>query len=394
MFNKSITLLLIIVATSLTSLAQVLTVSQLAGQVNPLTSAVPFLGITPDARAGSMGDCGVASSPDVSSLFWNAAKYAFAESEFGVEASYTPWLRKLVTDINLSYLVAYKKLDKLQTISGSLRYFSLGNIVFTDITGTTTGNYSPNEFALDFGYTLLLSKNLSGAIALRYIHSDLTGGNSNEGTQTHAGNAIAADISVYYRHNTTINGQNAQWALGTNITNIGNKITYSDDSKSNFLPMNLRIGGSLMYEIDDYNSIMAQLDLNKMLIPTPPIYSTTSTNIIEAGMNPDVAVAQAIFQSFYDAPGGFKEEMNEIAYSFGLEYWYAKQFAIRGGYFHENEKKGNRKFLTTGLGLKLNVVNLDLSYIVALQNDHPLKNTLRMSLTFELGKNKKTETKE
>jgi hypothetical protein len=158
--------------------------------------------------------------------------------------------------------------------------------------------------------------------------------------------------------------------------------------------MNLRIGGSLMYEIDDYNSIMAQLDLNKMLIPTPPIYSTTSTNIIEAGMNPDVAVAQAIFQSFYDAPGGFKEEMNEIAYSFGLEYWYAKQFAIRGGYFHENEKKGNRKFLTTGLGLKLNVVNLDLSYIVALQNDHPLKNTLRMSLTFELGKNKKTETKE
>lgn len=360
-----------------------LTTNELAGQVNTLTSAVPFLSITPDARAGAMGDVGVASSPDVNSMHWNPAKYSFVEENFGVGLSYTPWLHKLVQDIHLSYLTAYHRIDKRQTIAGSLRYFSLGNIVFTDVVGNEKGNYKPNEFALDVAYSMLLSKNLSGAVALRYVHSDLTGGAYTGDTETRAGNAVAADFSVYYRRSLKLGEKNASYALGTNISNIGSRISYSDDSKSNFMPMNLRLGGSFGYEIDDFNSLSVMLDVNKLLIPTPPYYDPANPNNILFGRNSDVPVMQAMVQSFSDAPGGAKEEFNEITYSLGLEYWYAKQFAVRTGYFYENENKGNRKFFTTGVGMKLNVFRLDFSYLVAIDNQHPLKDTLRFSLTLD-----------
>ncbi len=368
-----------------------ITTQDLAGKVNVLSSAVPFLGITPDARAGAMGDVGVASAPDVNSIHWNAAKYAFIEEDFGVGVSYTPWLRELVQDIHLSYVTGYKRIDKRQTVAASLRYFSLGNIAFTDVNGFNTGNYRPNEFALDFAYSMLLSKHLSGAVAVRYVHSDLTGGAYTGDTHTHAGNAIAADFSVYYRNDFSIDGKKATYSLGTNFSNIGSKISYSDDSKTNFLPMNWRLGGGFTYELDDYNSITALVDVNKLLIPTPPLMDKDNPQSIAKGLSSDVPVMQAIFQSFTDAPGGAEEEFNEINYSVGLEYWYAKQFAIRTGYFYEHETKGNRKFFTTGVGMKLNVFKLDFSYLVAVDNQHPLKNTLRFSLTLDFDSFKKTE---
>lgn len=394
MFNKffGATLLVIILLTEVSySQNSALTTKELAGQVNTLTSAVPFLSITPDARAGGMGDAGVASSPDVNSMHWNAAKYAFIDDDFGVGLSYTPWLHKLVQDIHLSYLTAYKKIDARQTIAGSLRYFSLGNIVFTDVVGNEKGNYKPNEFSLDFAYSMLLSKHLSGAVTLRYIHSDLTGGAYTGDTQTHAGNAFAADVSVFYNRDVKFGDKKGSYALGANISNLGSRISYTDDSQSNFLPMNLRLGSSLTYEMDDYNTITALFDINKLLIPTPPYYDPDNPQQVLYGLDSDVPTIQAVFQSFTDAPGGLKEEMNELTYSIGVEYWYAKQFAVRTGYFYEHATKGNRKFFTTGVGMKLNVFQLDFSYLVAIDSQHPLKDTLRFSLTLDFDSFKSQE---
>lgn len=354
---------------------------------NTITTAVPFLTITPDSRAGGMGDAGVGLTPDVSSQHWNPAKYVFMESEMGVGLSYSPWLRNLVNDINLAYLSGYKKLDDVSAVAASLRYFSLGDIVFTSDFGEIQGQQSPNEFAFDMGYSRKLSEVFSGAVSLRYIRSDLTGGQLVNGQETHAGNAFAADVAFYYLSEFSSNRKDNIFAAGINIQNIGSKISYTDGEVKDFIPTNLKLGTSYTTNLDDYNSFNFSFEANKLLVPTPPADSTEYQDgdvIYSGGVNSDIGPIEGILVSFYDAPGGFKEEMQEITLSLGVEYWYNKQFAIRGGYFYEHENKGNRKYFTAGAGLRMNVFALDFSYLLPTQRNHPLENTLRFTLSFDI----------
>lgn len=376
-FFSILTVFLIIIEAN----AQI-TTGELTGEINTIQSVVPFLTIAPDSRAGAMGDVGVATSPDINSLHWNPAKFAFIEGDGGLGLSYSPWLRNLVPDINLAYLTAYKRIDDKQVISGSLLYFSLGNITFTDIFGNTMRNFNPNEFAINLSYSRKFSENISGALTFKYIYSNLTGGTHVGGTETKPGTSIATDLGTYYQKELTVLDKVSVLRLGLNISDIGSKMSYTDDQDPDFIPINMRLGGSLEFELDQYNSITLALDLNKMLVPTPPVYDSAGINIIY-GMDPNVSVPVGMFQSFYDAPGGFKEEMREITYSLGLEYWYSGQFAVRAGYFHENETKGNRQFFTAGLGLRLNVFSLDFAYLVPTAQNHPLARTLRFSLSFD-----------
>lgn len=346
---------------------------------NTITTGVPFLTIAPDSRSGAMGDAGVAISPDVNSQHWNPAKYAFAESEMGIALSYTPWLRNLVQDINLAYLVGYKRLDDHQTVSASLRYFTLGDIQFMSEYGDQLGQQKPNEFAIDFGYTRLLSDNFSGAVALRYIRSDLTGGQMVGNMETHAGTSYAADVAFYYQNQIRMNRKNSTIAAGINISNIGSKISYTDGETKDFIPTNLKIGVSYKTEMDRYNTLTFTFDANKLLVPTP---SKDSTDII-TGSGSNKSPIAGIFSSFSDAPGGMKEEFKEINFSVGAEYWYNKQFALRLGYFYEDPTKGNRKFFTAGAGLKMNVFALDFSYLLPVAQNNPLANTLRFTLSFD-----------
>lgn len=369
--------------------------SDLLGQkrVRTITTAVPFLMIAPDARSGAMGDVGVSSRPDANSMHWNPAKFAFIEQDMGLALNYTPWLRNLVNDINLSYLSGFKRIDDMQTIAASLMFFSLGDIMFTGEGGQELGLYRPSEFALDVAYARKLGENISGAIALRYIHSNLTQGQDVGGQPTNPGRALAADVSAYYERELDWRRTPATFSAGINISNIGNKISYSDDFNANFIPINLRLGPTLRLDIDEYNSIAFSLDLNKLLVPTPPIYMRNEQGelvrdddnnlVIFRGQDPNRSVVAGMFGSFNDAPDGFREEMQEITYGFGMEYWYDRQFAIRGGYFHEHETKGNRKFFTLGVGLKYNVFGLDFSYIIPVMQRSPLENVLRFSLTFD-----------
>jgi len=353
------------------------------------SSAVPFVSITPDSRAGAMGDAGVATSPDVNAQFWNPAKYVFAESTSGVALSYSPWLRKLVNDMNLAYLAGYHQLDKNQSISGSLRYFDLGSMELFGEGGASTGSSDPNEFSLDFGYSRKLSDSWSGSVAMRYIRSDIY-----NGTQTDyvAGNSFAADVAFYYNKKIYKNRKNSSISGGLNISNIGSKISYDNGEFKDFIPTNLRIGGAYTTELDKYNKLTVAVDLNKLLVPTPQLDSTGT--IIRTG-NQDVGPIEGMFISFSDAPRGFKEELREITYSVGAEYWYSNQFAVRTGYFHESsanssaledqwKEKGSRQYLTFGAGLKMNVFSLDFSYIVTLKKNNPLENTLRFTLGFDL----------
>jgi hypothetical protein len=354
---------------------------ELSGRVNTITSAVPFLMITPDSRAGGMGDIGVATSPDANSQYWNAAKYSFLKEDFGVSISYTPWLRSLIGDISLSYITGYKKFNKGQALAVSLRYFSLGNIEFTDFAGQFVKDFRPNEFAFDASYSMLLADNLSGSISLRYIYSNLTGGYSSGGSNSHPGWTVAGDLSFFYTKDFEIKGQASNLSFGLQMSNIGGKVSYTDDSESDFIPTNLRIGSSFTYNFDDYNSLMVGLDFNKLMVPTPPMYDSIGN--ITAGKDDHVAVPTGMWQSFYDAPGGFTEEIREITSSIGIEYWYDKKFALRTGYFFEHATKGNRKFFTVGVGLKLNVFQLDFAYLLTTQQTNPLANTMRFSLLFD-----------
>jgi len=352
---------------------------------NTITTAVPFLSITPDSRAGGMGDAGVGTTPDLSSQHWNPAKYAFMESEMGVSLSYSPWLRTLVDDINLAYLVGYKKIDEMQTISSSLRYFALGDIVFTSEYGEFMGQQSPNEFAIDLGYTRTLSDMFSGSVAVRYIRSDLTGGQMIGGVESHAGNSYAADVAFYYYNEFRANRQDNIFSAGINIQNIGAKISYTEGEVKDFIPTTLKLGAAYTTELDQYNSFSFAFEANKLLVPTPPADSLTGTGVITGSRyHSDMSVIKGVFTSFSDAPGGFEEELNEINFSLGVEYWYNKQFALRAGYFYEHENKGNRKFLTAGAGLRMNVFALDFSYLLPTQQNHPLANTLRFSLSFDV----------
>jgi len=361
--------------------------------LNTITTAVPFLMIAPDARSGGMGDAGVSSSPDIYSMHWNPAKYAFIDKDMGFGISYSPWLKALVPDINLAYVNFFKRLDPEQTIAASLLFFSLGDITFTNDVGDPLGTYHPNEFSLDFAYSRKLSENFSASVAARFIFSDLTQGQFVGGSETHAGTSIAADVSFYYQKEVSFANTTGLLAIGTNISNIGSKISYSNNVKD-FIPTNLRFGPSLTLEMDEYNTIAFMVDVNKLLVPTPPVYEVdpiTGQPVIgvngrpniAAGKDPDVSVIGGIFQSFFDAPGGFSEEMREFSISTGVEYWYDKQFAIRGGFFHEHKSKGNRKFFTLGAGIKYNVFGLDVAYLIPLEQKHPLENTLRFSLLFD-----------
>lgn len=379
-----------LILTNITGYSQV-TSNDLIGSENAIEYAVPFLIIAPDSRAGAMGDAGVATSPDYNSMHWNAAKYAFIESDMGLSVSYTPWLRNLIGDIDLAYVSAFKRIDQRQTVAATLLYFSLGEIQFTNDNGELLNVHKPNEFSVDVAYARSFSDNISGGIAFRYIRSDITGGAYAGSTETKAGNAVAADVSMYYVNDRIKLAQkNSTLSFGLNISNIGSKLSYTDIEKD-FLPTNLKLGLAYLINIDDFNSLTLAIDLNKFLVPTPPDYD--SLNVIVAGYDPDVSVPQGMIQSFYDAPGGFSEEMHEIKYSIGAEYWYAKQFAVRGGYFTENENKGNRKYFTAGVGLKFNVFTFDFSYLISTQQNHPLDKTMRftLGLDFQALRNQKRQ---
>ncbi|NSW95361.1 MAG: type IX secretion system outer membrane channel protein PorV [Bacteroidales bacterium] len=352
------------------------------GELNAIQTVVPFLIIAPDSRAGAMGDVGAATSPDAYSMHWNPAKFAFINSKGGVGISYAPWLRNLVPDINIAYLTGYYRIDEKQVASSSLLYSSLGDVPFTDEFGNLERTFKPNELAFDIGYSRLFTENLSGGIAFRFIYSNLTGGTYSGGAATKPGTSFAADISGYYHKDLTLFNRDALLGIGLNISNIGSKMSYSDAQTSDFIPMNMRLGTSGTVNIDEFNKLTLAVDFNKLLVPTPPIYNT-DMEIID-GKDPNVSVPVAIFQSFYDAPGGFKEEMREISISFGAEYWYNEQFAIRGGYFHENETKGNRKYFTAGAGFSLKGFTIDFSYLMPLAQNHPLARTLRFSLAFDI----------
>ena len=357
--------------------------------LNTITTAVPFLLISPDSRAGGMGDVGVATSPDANSLHWNPAKYSFIDEDMGFAVSYVPWLRELVPDINLSYISGYKKLNKNDVIAMELRYFTLGDITFTDVIGNNLGQYKPNEFAIGSSYSRKLSDQFSLAISGRYIYSNLTGGQSAGGIATNAGQSIAADVAGYYVKDIRIAKKDAELAFGANISNIGNKISYTETSTRDFIPINLRLGAAVNTDFDEYNKISFAFDLNKLLVPTPPMYNDSIIDQIDLGKDPNVSVVSGIFQSFGDAPGGFNEEIREINFSLGTEYWYNNQFAIRAGYFNEHNTKGGRKFFTFGSGVKYNVFALDFSYLInasrAINGNNPLANTMRFTLTFDFG---------
>ena len=360
---------------------------ELSGGLNTITTAVPFLMISPDSRSGAMGDIGVATTPDANSMHWNPAKYAFVDDDMGFAVSYVPWLRALVPDINLSYLAGYRRLNNNEAIAMELRYFSLGDITFTDVIGTTIGQYKPSEFALGTAYSRKLSSYFSLAISGRYIYSNLTGGQLAGGIQTVAGKSIAADVAGYFQSPMRIGKQDVDLAIGCNVSNIGNKISYTETAVRDFIPINLRFGTSVGTAFDDYNKMSLAFDINKLLVPTPPI---TDNGEIKLGQSSDVGVVTGIFQSFNDAPGGLKEEFREINYSVGSEYWYANQFAVRAGYFFEHDTKGGRKFFTFGSGVKYSAFILDFSYLINATTDagvtNPLANTMRFSMTWNFGR--------
>lgn len=356
---------------------------------NTIVSAVPFLRIVSDARSGAMGDVGIAISPDANSMHFNAAKLVFAEEQLGVSATYTPWLRALgLQDVYLAYLTGYNQIDENQTIGLSLRYFSLGSIAFTDANGEDLGTGRPNEFEVKASYSRRLAEKFSAAIGAKFIYSNLAAGQVVDGVVIEPGLAGAADVSFFYNSPMDFNGGESNLAIGVGFSNIGSKITYTNSTNKDFLPANLGIGAAWEIPFDDYNSLTIAADVNKLLVPTPIPRDLEGYDDDGDGI-PDFkeqSPVGAIFSSFGDAPLGFKEEMRELTYSVGLEYWYDKQFAVRTGYYSEHRTKGGRKFFTVGLGLKYNIFGLNFSYLVPTTNQrNPLDNTLRFSLLFDFG---------
>ena len=376
--------------------------------LNAITTAVPFLTIAPDSRAGAMGDIGCATSADGNSQSYNPAKYAFSKNEFGFTVSYSPWLRNLVTDINLAYLAGYWRITDMDAIAMSLRYFSLGDIQFMDENGMEISTQNPNEFAIDFTYSRKLIDQLSIAITPRFIYSNLTAGQYVGGEETKAGLAGAADLSLFYEQDFDVRAfENSTLRAGLCISNMGNKMSYSSGTlRRDFLPTNLKLGIGYEMNFDGYNKLTVNGEINKLLVPTNPEYAHDTNNHIiydesgkpvivpGRGMDPDVSVPQGMIQSFYDAPGGFKEELQEIMWSVGAEYSYRDLFFFRLGYFYESPNKGNRQFFSLGAGIKYSIFGIDVSYLVAVKQYHPLANTLRFTLNFDFVSTNKNEIKQ
>lgn len=350
---------------------------------NPVQYAVISQTIAPDARAGGMGDVGAATDPDVNSQYWNPAKYPFCISRAGVSLNYTPWLRQLVNDINMAYLSGYYRIGNYSAVHGSLRYFSLGEVFTSEADNAMT--VKPYEMSLDVGYSLMLSEHFSLGAALRWIHSDLRYDYSEDSSPA---SAFAADISCYYQNYLNIGNRECQLGLGLNISNIGSKITFSGDERSEFIPTNMRLGAALMIPIDEYNRFTIAADANKLLVPTIPKQEEgeSSSDYYDRVLREynDVSSISGIFKSFHDAPNGFKEELEEIQWSVGAEYVYHDQFSVRAGYHHESENKGNRKYFTVGAGFKMSVFSLDAGYVIATAKSNPLDQTLRFTLTFDM----------
>ena len=383
----------------LLALSLVMTTAFAQEQPNVITTAVPFLTIAPDARGGGYGDVGSATSADAYSLYWNPAKYAFIDKTFGFGIGYVPWLRGLVNDIGLASLTGFGKFGDKQAIAASLRFFSMGAVMFTNDIGTELGEVKPNEWAIDFTYARKFSREFSGAVAARFIYSNLVPIDYSGGKEVKPGIAGAADIAIYYHHVMEIKGlSGASIDFGVDISNIGNKISYSSTSTlKDFIPTMLRLGPSFTMDIDDYNRLTFAVDFTKLLVPTPPIYYPDSVGpdgekVIEKGMNPNVSVVQGMIQSFYDAPYGFKEELQEINVAIAAEYWYNKLFSIRAGYFYESKYKGDRQFFTLGAGLRYNVFGLDFSYLIPVKNNNPMQNTLQFTLLFNFDNTAKKGT--
>jgi hypothetical protein len=362
------------------------TLAQSAQPINVVTTAVPFLRISPDARSGGMGDIGVATSPDPSSGLWNIGKVAFNESKGGITATYTPWLKQIVGDVYLASLMGYYKFAENQAVSGALRYFSLGDIAFTDGAGNPIGNFRPREFGLDIGYSRKLTDKLGVGIGLKYINSNLAGGYASNGNTYKAGNAVAADIAVY---NDSKNDAGNGWTWGVALTNLGSKISYTNNANAkDFIPANLGIGATYTRKPNESNQITFGIDINKLLVPTPPL-DANGNFPSQAAIDEyrKKSVISGWFSSFGDAPNGFSEELKEFQVSLGAEYWYNNQFALRAGYFYEDKTKGNRKYFTMGVGVKYNVFGLNFSYLLPSGsgvNQNPLSNTLRFSIVFDL----------
>jgi len=383
-------------------------------QLNTITTALPFMAITPDSRAGGMGDAGTALSPSSSSIYWNTSILSFSEKKSEISLSYTPWLRQLTNDIHLSYLSGYYKINKQHAIGGALRYFSLGEITFTDASGNVIRDDKPSEFELTGAYAFKLSDKLSIGVNGKFAYSNLTGGLTVAGVNTKPGVVGAADLSFsYYNDKVKFGKTKGIYTFATTLNNIGNKVAYSELSQRDFIPMNLKIGNSFLAKFDAYNEVVFSLDIQKLLVPTPASYnSTVGSNFgdLMSGRTNDVGVINGMLQSFYDAPGvvatdangdyiknpdgtyevlkgtRFKEEMAEINLAAGVEWWYNNTFAIRGGVFYESKNKGNRQFMNIGASLKYNMFGIDFSYLASLNGrQSPLANTLRFTLRLYLG---------
>ncbi len=362
----------------------------------PIITAVPFLLISPDSRSSAMGETGVATSPDINSVHWNNAKLSFLEKDYGFSVSYVPWLGNIVDDMSISYLSGYYKLDDIQSFGLNLKYFDLGEIQLTDNQGLSLGIENPKELSSSITYSRRLTENIGIGSSFRYIWSNLSGSISGY-SDAKSGSSFSVDIGFYYKNDITINGKDATISFGSHISNIGGKITYGSVSNLDFIPVNFRVGSSLKTYLDQYNSLTFALDFNKLLVPSPPIYEIdekgdyvidpiTNKPKILKGKDPNRSVLSGIFSSFTDAPGGFREELNEITISSGLEYLYKDLLALRFGYFHENNDKGARKFITMGAGLLYNNFAVDFSYISTIEQNHPLAETMRFSIAFLFNK--------
>ncbi|MBQ2950926.1 MAG: type IX secretion system outer membrane channel protein PorV [Prevotella sp.] len=352
-------------------------------EFNPVEHAVISQTIAPDARAAGMGDVGAATDPDVNSQFWNPAKYPFCISRAGIALNYTPWLRQLVSDIDLAYVAGYYRIGDYSALSGSLRYFSLGEVMTS--TDENAMSVKPYEMSLDVAYSLMLSETFSIAAGIRWIYSDLRFDYTEDSSPA---SAFAADLAMYYNNYFNMGNRECQLGLGMNISNIGSKISFFGDERSQFIPANMRIGASVLIPVDEYNRFAISADANKLLVPTVPKQEEGESaadyqqRVIEEYS--DVGAISGIFKSFGDAPGGFKEELEEIQWSVGAEYVYHDQFSLRAGYHHESENKGNRKYFTVGGGFKMNVFSLDVGYVISTAQSNPLDQTLRFTLAFDM----------